>query len=144
VHRDRLLAAVSALQLTVGLAGLLVAVRRRHSWHFLFVRGRPENTLRDALSMGTALSAPSPMLIAQGVATARLLRRPSEGERDRSRERLVLGGLGVAMTFGYLGESLVRRRLRPAHWDRVDSPIAATGVGLAALMAVVALAHRRP
>jgi hypothetical protein len=144
VHRDRLLAAVSAVQLTVGLAGLVVAATRRHSWHFLFVRGRPENTLRDGLSIGTALSAPSPMLIAQGVATARLWRGQSAGERDRKRERLVLGGLGAAMTFGYLGESLVRRRLRPAHWDRVDSPIAATGLGLAALMAVVAFASRRP
>lgn len=98
--------------------------------------------VRDALSMGTALSAPSPMLVAQGVAAARVLRGPAGREFDR--ERLVLGGLGAAMTFGYLGESLVRRRLRPAHWDRVDSPIAATGVGLAALMAVVAFTNRRP
>jgi hypothetical protein len=42
------------------------------------------------------------------------------------------------MVAGYLGESLVRMRLRPSNWDRVDSPIAAAGLGLAALMAAVA------
>jgi hypothetical protein len=132
MNRDRLLAAVSLAQLGVGLTGLVVAVRRRHAYHFLVLRGRPEHVVRDAFSMGTALSAPAPMLVTQGVAAARVLR----GSTDR--DRLVLGGLGAAMVAGYLGESLVRARLRPSNWDRVDSPVAAAGLGLAALMAAVA------
>jgi hypothetical protein len=131
--RDSLLAAVSAAQLTVGVAGLAVAVRRRRAYDFLFVlRGNPERVARDALSMGTALSAPLPMLVLQGVATLRL-RRNMPGP-----DRVMLGLLGGAMTGGYLGEALVRARLRPAHWDRVESPIAVIGVGLAATMAALA------
>ncbi len=70
------------------------------------------------------------MLAAQGAATARLLRTASA-----SAER-VLGALGASMTVGYLGESLVRRRLRPAGWDAVESPLAVAGVALAAAMAI--------
>jgi len=98
--------------------------------------------MRDAASMGTALSAPAPMLVAQGVATVRLWRRAPDREPERGCEQIVLGGLGAAMTVGYLGESLVRRRLRPQHWDRVDSPIAATGLVLAVAMAVLAFTDR--
>jgi hypothetical protein len=136
---DSLLAAVSAAQLALGVTGLAVAVRRDHAYDFLVLHGNPERVARDALSMGTALSAPMPMLVLQGVATLRL-RRSMPGP-----DRAVLGILGGAMTFGYLGESLVRTRLRPAHWDRVESPIAVIGLGLAATMAALAwLAPRAP
>jgi hypothetical protein len=130
--RDSLLTAVSAGQLAVGVAGLAVALRRRHAYDFLVLHGNPERVARDALSMGTALSAPMPMLVLQGVATLRL-RRNMPGP-----DRVVLGMLGGAMTGGYLGESLVRTRLRPAHWDRVESPIAMIGLGLATTMAALA------
>lgn len=123
---------MSLAQLSVGLGGMAVAVKRRHAYHFLVIRGRHDKVVRDAFSMGTALSAPAPMLVAQGVAAARLMR----GSTDR--DRLVLGTLGAAMVAGYLGESLVRMRLQPSSWDPVDSPIAAAGLGLAALMATVA------
>jgi hypothetical protein len=128
--RDSILAAVSAAQLAVGVAGLAVAVRRRRAYDFLVLHGNPERVALDALSMGTALSAPMPMLVLQGVATVRL------GRGLPGPDRVVLGMLGGAMTFGYLGESLVRKRLRPAHWDRVESPIGMVGLGLATTMAV--------
>jgi hypothetical protein len=135
--RDRLLAAVSAAQLMTGLAGVVVAWKRRHAYDFLFLHGRTDRVARDALWMGTALSAPAPMLAAQAFATARLARGSSEAAR------LVLGGLGATMIAGYLGESLVRRRLQPSNWDRVDSPVAAAGLGLAAAMAAVAFVRAR-
>jgi hypothetical protein len=75
-----------------------------------------DGLVRDALFMGTALSAPVVMLIAQGVVTTRL------GRADAVPERLALGGLGAMMVGGYLGKSLVRQRLRPSGWDRVESP----------------------
>jgi hypothetical protein len=33
---------------------------------------------------------------------------------------------------GYLGERLVRRRLRPSGWDALESPLVLAGIGLAA------------
>jgi hypothetical protein len=136
VDRDRLLAAVSAAQLATGVAGMAIALERRHAYNFLLLHGRPEKVARDSLGMGTALSAPAVMLVAQGVAAARLLRR-SPGPWN-----LILGALGATMVPGYLGESLVRRRLHPSSWDRVESPLAVTGIALAATMAVLGLTSR--
>jgi hypothetical protein len=136
--RDSVLVGVSAVQLAVGVAGLVVAVRRRRAYDFLGLRGRDDRVARDALSMGTALSAPVPMLVIQGVATDRL-RRGTPG-----RNRAVLGLLGGAMTVGYLGEALVRTRLRRAHWDRLESPVVVVGLGLATTMAALAWRSRQP
>ena len=137
---DKRLAVVSGAQLALGVAGLAVAVRRKRSYDFLGVRGDPAHVVRDAAWMGTALSAPAPMLVAQAWATCRVA---GGGQRRAGRERLALGGLGAAMVAGYLGESLVRRRLKPAGWDRVESPIVGAGVALAAAMAALWFADRQ-
>jgi hypothetical protein len=42
-----------------------VALQRHHPYHFLMLRGRPENVRRDAFFMGTAFSAPALMLATQ-------------------------------------------------------------------------------
>ena len=51
--------------------------------------------------------------------------------------RVGCASLALTMVAGYLGERLVRQRLRPAGWDTLESPliIAALGfsVGMAAL-----------
>jgi hypothetical protein len=137
VDRTRILARVSAAQLATGLAGLGLAVRRRHAYDFAWMHGRPETIARDSLLMGTALSAPAYMLVAQGVATRRVFR----GMAGRSRP--VLGALGAAMIGGYLGEAHVRRRLRPSGYDRVESPLIVLALGLSAAMAALGL-RRRP
>ena len=131
-----LLAAVSAAQLGAGLLGLVVALKRRHAYDFLFLHGRPDHVARDALFMGTALSAPAPMLVAQTVATARLLRGAC------GHDEVVLATLGAAMVPGYLGEALVRRRLQRSGFDTVESPIAVAGITLAAAMALLGLRGR--
>jgi hypothetical protein len=102
-------------------------------------RGSPEHVVRDSVLMGTALSAPATMLVTQAVATVLLARgnltRGDTGPADR-----VLGVLGAAMVAGYLGEALVRRRLRPSGFDPLETPLVATGIVLAAAMAGLGLA----
>lgn len=130
--RDRLLAAVAAAQLAMGVAGLTIALKRQHGYEFLVWHGRTATIGRDAIWIGTALSPPMPMLALQSVAIAGAWR----GERRAARG--VLGGLGAAMVVGYLGESLVRRRLfRRSERDRLESAVARAGLTLAAAMAVL-------
>ena len=138
MDRRGVLAVVSVAQLASGLAGMSVAVRRRHPYDFLMLHGSADSVRRDSILMGTALSAPVVMLAAQGVATARLVQQQS-----RRAERM-LGALGALLVVGYLGETLVRRRLQPSGWDSVESPLAATSLALAAAMAVAARAANRP
>src|SRR5215211_4643871 len=128
---SRLLAAVSGAQLATGVAGMVVALRRRHPYDVFWMRGRAEAIARDAIFRGTALSAPVSNLLIQGAVTALVARRPSRGAAR------ALGGLGALQVAGYLGERLVRRRLRPSGWDAVESPLAVAGVGLAGAMAVL-------
>ncbi len=130
---DRALAAVSAAQLTCGVGGMALALRRRHAFDIPFWRGRESAVGRDSVLMGTALSAPAVMLGAQAGAITVLLRRPSRGARR------LLGGLGATMVAGYAAERLVRQRLSPAGWDTAESPVIVVGIGLAAAMAVIGL-----
>lgn len=132
MDRHRELAAVSGAQLVAGVAGMAVAFRRRHPYDVCWMHGRPDTIRRDTFSMGTALSAPVSMLLAQAAMTAVLARRPSRSAT------LALGGLGAASVAGYLGERLVRQRLRPSGWDVLESPLLAGGIGLAAAMAALA------
>ncbi len=131
--RDQWLATASAAQLAVGLVGTAVALRERHAYDIPMFHGRPEYVARDALVMGTALSAPGIMLATQGLATARLLRGGSPTAR------LVLGGLGATMVAGYFAERLVRRRLHRSHWDALETPLVVAGIALAFTMAVLGL-----
>src|SRR4051812_36327035 len=75
------LVAVSAVQLATGLAGQVVALRRRHPYDTPIMGGRPENVGRDSFLSGTALSAPVVMLAAQAWAVRRLHDRPDDGAR---------------------------------------------------------------
>jgi len=127
----RLLVVLSAAQLAVGLLGQVVALRRRTPYDLPFVSGRPEHVGRDSLWMGTAYSAPAPMLAAQAAAIRSLAQGPDDGARR------ALGALGALMVPGYLMERSDRRRLRPSGWDAVETPIAVAGLGLAAAMAVL-------
>jgi hypothetical protein len=137
MNRDRWLATVSGAQLATGVVGVAVALKERHAYDIPLFHGRPENVGRDALVMGTAFSAPGVMLAAQGYAISRLHRGAPNPAR------LVLGALGATMVVGYLSERLVRRRLHPSSWHALESPLVATGIALAATMAVLGLTSRR-
>jgi hypothetical protein len=129
--RRRVLVAVSATQLAAGLSGLAVAIARRRNYDLGFLRGRPEHIARDAVLLGTAYSAPMPMLAAQFWATRQLSRGPDDGARR------MLGLLGALMVPGYLMERHGRTHLRPSGLDPVETPVVLAGVGLAAVMAVL-------
>lgn len=115
---------------------MALAVRRRHAFDILFRQGQDSAVARDSLLMGTALSAPVALLGAQACATAVLFRQPS-----RAAERL-LGGLGATMVVGYLAERLVRQRLLPSGWEAMESSVVISGIGLAAVMALLGLRSR--
>jgi hypothetical protein len=132
-HR-RILVGLSAVQLAIGLVGATVAVARGRTYDLVFLRGRPEHVARDAVLLGTAYSAPVPMLVAQFVATRALAQGPDDGARR------TLGMLGALMVPGYLLERYGRAHLRPSGFDPVETPVVLAGVGLAAAMAV--LGHR--
>jgi pimeloyl-ACP methyl ester carboxylesterase len=136
--RSRLLVAVSLAQLATGVAGLVVALRRRHPYDVFWMHGRTDTIARDTILRGTALSASVSNLLAQAALTAVVARRPSRGTAR------ALGGLGALQVVGYLGERLVRRRLRPSGWDRVESPLVVAGIGLAGAMAVLGARRNGP
>ncbi len=60
-----------------------------------------------------------------------MARHPSRGAAQGLRI------VGVTMVAGYLGERLVRQRLRPSGWDAIESPLIVAAlvlsVGMAAL-----------
>jgi hypothetical protein len=134
---DQVLVVVSATQLAAGAGGLALALRRRHAFDLPFWRGQESAVGRDAVLMGTALSAPAVMLGAQAGAIVALLRGPNPAARR------LLGGLGAAMVGGYLAERLVRHRLAPSGWDTAESPVIVAGIGLAAAMALIGLGPAR-
>ena len=70
-------------------------------------------------------------LLVQAALTAVVVRWPSRGAAQ------ALGGLGALQVADYLGERLVRRRLRPSGWDGRESPLVVAGIGLAGTMAVL-------
>lgn len=136
----RALAAISAAQLTAGLAGMTVAVRQGRSFDIALLRwrGRPERIRRDRWLLGTGLSAPIAMLATQAVASARLAAVPSR------RAARTLGLLGAGMTCGYLVEREFRAAFTAGGVDPVITPIAAAGFGLALPMAVLGLRSAEP
>jgi len=114
-----------------------VALKRRHEYHVGPMHGSPEHVGRDSLHSGTALSAPAYMLIAQAIATSRVRRDAASGAQR------LLGWLGLSMTAGYLGESLVRKRLRPSGFDVLESPLLVVAIILSVAMATLGLRHAR-
>src|SRR3712207_1244350 len=90
-----ILAAVSAAQLAIGLAGLSTALRRSEPYDLRFARGAAERIGRDQWITGTALSAPGVLLVAQAILTATVAWGPS-----RAAVRL-LGLLGGVFAIGY-------------------------------------------
>jgi hypothetical protein len=130
-HRTRLVA-VSAVHLVVAVVSMKVAVARRSPFHLPLVHGDPNRVVRDSFLMGTALSEPVVMMVAQGWALFVLARRVSSGAAA------ILGWLGASNVPGYLMERQVRNRLRRSGWDSVESPLAVAGLVLAAAMAALA------
>ena len=135
-RRRDALALVSTAQLALGLVGLRHAVRTGTGYDVGFLRGSPETARRDRWLMGTNLSAPGVMLLAQGASIPLLV----TGHRPRLAAR-TLGVLGAVMALGYPAEVSVRHAWR--HPDRVIAPLIAAAEVLAITMAVLGL-YRSP
>ena len=129
----RLLAAVSAAQLMLGLAGLAKALRSRGSFDIGIMRGSPATIERDQWITGTSLSAPGLMLAFQTVSTLGLF---TQHRQAAARSLMVLG---VIMSLGYPAEKEVRRAWR--HREMPSTALTAAAEVLAVLMVV--LAHFR-
>jgi len=129
VRSRKLLLSISVGQFGCGVTGLAVAIARRHAYDLPVLHGDPDDVVRNAWPWGTALSAPGPMLVLQALAIGALAARPDP------RAARTLGALGVLMVPGYLAERLVRHRLTRDGWDRLESPLAFAGLGLAVGMA---------
>jgi hypothetical protein len=128
VKDDRALVLVSAAQLSTGIAGLALALRRRHPYDVPLMHGRRDAVARQSLLMGTALSAPGAMLATQAIATAVLARGHSPPAAR------ALGVLGATMVPGYLVERLTRQGLRRGAWGSAELRVALAGLALAAGM----------
>ena len=127
----KLLGVISAVQLGMGLVGLRKALRDRTEYDLGFTRGSPETMKRDLWFMGTNLSAPAWMLLAQALATVLLM------TRHRSRAAKTLGILGVMMSLGYPAEKSVRQAWR--HPNRSTTALTGLAELLAASMAWLGL-----
>ena len=127
----RLLGAVSAVQLGLGLVGLRQALRDGTEYDLGFTRGTPETMKRDLWFMGTNLSAPAWMLLVQALATVLLM------TRHRSSAAKTLGILGVMMSLGYPAEKSVRRAWR--HPNRSITSLTVVAQLLAVSMAWLGL-----
>jgi hypothetical protein len=137
-HRAHLLVAASVAQLGSGLAGMVVTVHRKHPYVVFWMHGEPDQLAHDIIFKGTALSAPISNLLIHPALTALVARQPSR------RAQQALGGLGTLLIAGYLGERLVRHRLRPSGWDPLESPLLVAAIGFAAAMAVLGLRPSPP
>ena len=127
----KLLGVTSAVQLSMGLVGLRKALRDGTAYDLGFTRGTPETMKRDLWFMGTNLSPPAWMLLAQTLATVLLM------TRHRSSAAQMLGILGVMMSLGYPAEKSVRQAWR--HPTRSITALTVVAELLAVSMAWIGL-----
>jgi len=128
----RVLGLISFVQLLLGVAGLKKALREGRVADVPFAGKRPKKELQQRhWTDGTALSAPTPMLIIQGIASLVLLIHPRP---PRFFARL-LGVLGAIMAIGYPLEKVWRDSL--VEPDKELTPLTFGGFLLALKMAIL-------
>jgi hypothetical protein len=131
----KLLGLISAVQLGLGLLGLRKALHDGTEYDLGFMRGSSATMRRDLWFMGTNLSPPAWMLLAQALATVLLM------TRHRCSAAKMLGILGVMMSLGYPAEKSVRQAWR--HPNRSITVLTVVAELLAVSMAWLGL-RRRP
>ena len=128
----RILGLVSFVQLLLGVAGLKKALREGRVADVPFAEKRSKKELQQRhWTDGTALSAPTPMLILQGIASIVLIVHP----RPPKVFARLLGVLGAIMTIGYPVEKVWRDSL--VEPDGKLTPLTLGGFLLALKMAVL-------
>lgn len=127
----KFLGVISAVQLGLGILGLRKALHDGTEYDLGFMRGSPATIRRDLWFMGTNLSPPAWMLLAQTLATVLLM------TRHRSSAAQMLGILGVMMSLGYPAEKSVRQAWR--HPTRSITALTVVAELLAVSMAGIGL-----
>lgn len=128
----RLVGAIGAAQLVLGVLGLRKAYREGLPGEVPGVRVRSVDEMRRRHWVeGTSLSAPTAMLVVQGVASTALLVAP----KPPVLAARVLGGLGAIMSIGYPIERIWRQSL--VEPDRETTPLMIGGFLLALELAIL-------
>ncbi|RZS68242.1 hypothetical protein EV187_0669 [Agromyces ramosus] len=128
----RILGLVSFVQLLLGVAGLKKSLREGRVADVPFAEKRSKKELQQRhWTDGTALSAPTPMLILQGIASIVLIVHP----RPPKFFARLLGVLGAVMAIGYPVEKVWRDSL--VEPDRKLTPLTFGGFLLALKMAIL-------
>ena len=128
----RILGLVSFVQLLLGVAGLKKALREGRVADVPFAEKRSKKELHQRhWTDGTALSAPTPMLIIQGIASLVLIVHP----RPPIFFARLLSVLGAIMAIGYPVEKVWRDSL--VEPDKELTPLTFGGFLLALKMAVL-------
>ena len=133
------LALVSLVQLLLGILGLRRAIDRRIPADVPGIAKRRRSEIADRHWLeGTALSAPSVMLVVQGIATIVVLFGRGDSRRVAAR---VLGLLGAVQVFGYPLERVWRQSLVDRDGDLM--PFTVGGFTGALKMAILGFAVGR-
>lgn len=128
----RLLGVISFIQLLLGFAGLKKGLREGREAELPWPSKPSKKPLAERHWLeGTALSAPTAMLIAQGIATVVLIVHP----RPPRFFARILGVLGAMMTFGYPVEKVWRDSL--VEPDKQVTPLTLGGFLLALKIAML-------
>jgi hypothetical protein len=132
MERRLLLASVSTAQLASSVTGMALALKRGHNFDLGFMVGHPDKVARESVFQGTAFSAPVTTLVTQAISTTVLAQGPSTVAVR------VIGIISAVNIPGYLFERLVRRRLSPAGWDALETPLVVAEIALSAMMLMLA------
>jgi hypothetical protein len=123
------LAVASTLNLLFSVVGFRKAVQEKIPYDIGFMKGSAEHIARDQITLGSALSPPTLMMVAQAVGTVRMVKNPGPGAAR------LLGVLGLAMSIGFSMERVFHESVRNP--NRSNSPIVAGAESTAIVMAVL-------
>jgi hypothetical protein len=123
------LAVASTLNLLFSVVGFRKAVQEKIPYDIGFMKGSAEHIPRDQITLGSALSPPTIMMIAQAAGTAWMFKNPRPGAAR------LLGMLGLAMSIGFSMERVFHEPVQNP--NRSTTPIVAGGESMAIVMAVL-------
>lgn len=123
------LAVASTLNLLFSVVGFRKAVQEKIPYDIGFMKGTAEHIARDQITLGSALSPPTIMMVAQAAGTARMFKNPGAGAAR------LLGVLGLAMSIAGSMERLFHESVRNP--NRSTTPIVAGEGSMAIVMAVL-------
>jgi uncharacterized membrane protein YraQ (UPF0718 family) len=123
------LAVASTVNLLFSVVGFRKAVQEKIPYDVGFMKGLAEHIARDQITLGSALSPPTIMMVAQAAGTARMFKNPGLAAAR------LLGVLGLAMSIGFSMERVFHESVRNP--NRSTTPIVAGGESTAIVMAVL-------